>query len=100
MNIFSWDAEKAISNFEKHGVTFEEAATIFADSHALDGHDPAHSTHEHRRQRIGQSLTGRILFVAYTMRRRSDEGKKETIRIISARQASRKERQAYAGLSN
>ena len=82
----------------KHGVPFEEATTVFADSDSLDGDDPEHSTHERRRQRIGQSLTGRILFVVYTIRRATHE--KETIRIISARQASRKEHQAYAGLAD
>lgn len=98
MNGFSWDIAKAIANFEKHGVPFEEAITVFADPNALDGDDPDHSAHEGRRQRIGQSVTGRILFVAYTIRRITDEG--ETIRIISARQSSRKERQAYARLAD
>ncbi|MEO8341755.1 MAG: BrnT family toxin [Nitrospirota bacterium] len=71
---------------------------MFADSDTLDGDDPEHSTHERRRQRIGRSLTGRILFLVYTIRRTTHE--KETIRIISARQASRKERQAYARLAD
>ncbi|MBH0209231.1 MAG: BrnT family toxin [Nitrospira sp.] len=93
--MFAWDGKKASANVEKHGVAFEEAATIFVDANALDGDDPRHSASEHRRRRIGRSLSGRILFVVYTIRRRSHE--KETIRIISARQASRKERQAYAG---
>jgi uncharacterized protein len=96
--VFAWDVPKAIANFEKHGVPFEEAATVFADSDALDGDDPGHSTHEHRRQHIGRSLMGRILFVVYTIRGATHE--KETIRIISARQASRKERQAYARLAD
>jgi uncharacterized DUF497 family protein len=95
---FTWDIHKAIANFEKHGVPFEEAATIFGDANGLDGDDAEHSTHERRRQRIGRSLTGRILFVVYTIRRTTHE--KETIRIISARQASRKERQAYARLAD
>jgi uncharacterized DUF497 family protein len=94
--VSTWDITKAITNFEKHGVPFEEAATIYDDSDALDGEDPEHSTRELRRQRIGHSVTGRILFVVYTPRRIHHE--KETIRIINARQASRKERQAYAGL--
>ncbi|NOT96623.1 MAG: BrnT family toxin [Nitrospira sp.] len=96
--MFTWYVSKAIANFEKHGVPFEEAATIFVDPKALDGDDPQHSVHERRRQRIGRSLSGRILFVVYTIRRRDHE--KETVRIISARQASRKERQAYAGLAD
>ncbi len=98
MNAFSWDNAKAIANYEKHGIPFEEAATIFGDPDAMDGDDPVHSSHEHRRQRIGRSVAGRILFVAYTIRRHGDE--KQTIRIISARQASRKERQAYARLAD
>ena len=92
--MFVWDIPKAIANFEKHGVPFEEAATVFGDANGLDGDDAEHSTHERRRQRIGQSVTGRILFVVYTIRRTRDE--KETIRIINARQASRREREAYA----
>ncbi len=98
MNVFSWDITKAITNFEKHGVSFEEATTVFADSDALDGEDPKHSTREARRQRIGQSVIGRILFVVYTARKVAHE--KETIRIISARQASKKERAAYAGFED
>jgi len=97
MNTFDWDIAKAISNFEKHGVPFEEAATVFGDPNALDGEDEVHSTHERRRRRTGQSLTGRILFVVYALRRTEDENE-TTIRIISARQASRREREAYARL--
>jgi uncharacterized DUF497 family protein len=92
--VFSWDIGKAITNFEKHGVSFEEAATVFGDSDGLDSDDVHHSTVEHRAQRIGRSIMGRILFVVYTIRRTGDE--KETIRIISTRQASRREREAYA----
>ena len=96
--MFMWDIPKAIANFEKHGVPFEEAATVFGDANGLDGEDAEHSTHEPRRQRIGQSVTGRTLFVVYTIRRTGDE--KETIRIISARQASRREREAYVRLAD
>ena len=96
--MFVWDIPKAIANFEKHGIPFEEAATVFGDANGLDGDDAEHSTHEPRRQRIGQSVTGRTLFVVYTIRRTGDE--KETIRIISARQASRRERAAYARLAD
>ena len=98
MNAFTWDILKSIANFEKHGVPFEEAATVFGDSNGLDGDDAEHSTHEPRRLHIGESVTGRILFVVYTIRRTRDE--KETIRIISARQASRREREAYARLAD
>jgi len=95
--VFEWDVQKAITNYEKHRISFEEAATIFGDPDGLDGEDSDHSKHEQRRQRIALSMAGRILFVVYTVRR-TDNEKKETIRIISARQASRKERTAYSGL--
>jgi uncharacterized protein len=93
--VFSWDARKALSNLKKHGVSFEEAATVFSDPEALDWDDPEHSRLEVRSKRLGSSVTGRILIVIYTPRRVKDG--KEIIRIISARQATRKERQAYAG---
>jgi uncharacterized protein len=92
--VFSWDAAKAASNLAKHGISFEEAATVFADFDALDWEDTAHSHREHRSKRLGVSTSGRILLVVYTIRRSADG--KETIRVISARQASRKERQAYS----
>ena len=93
--MFSWDAGKALSNLKKHAVSFEEAATVFGDLDALDWDDAEHSHAELRSKRLGTSLTGRILLVIYTPRRSHDA--KEIIRIISARQATRKERQAYAG---
>jgi uncharacterized DUF497 family protein len=93
--VFSWDARKALSNLKKHGVSFEEAATVFGDPDALDWDDPEHSHTENRSKRLGTSFTGRILIVIYTPRRLKNA--KEIIRIISARQATRKERQAYAG---
>ena len=93
--MFSWDARKANANLRKHGVSFEEAATVFGDPEGLDWEDFEHSLSEPRSSRIGFSFSGRVLFVVYTIRRLKNE--KETIRIISARQATRKERQAYAG---
>ena len=93
--MFSWDAQKAILNFEKHGVAFEGAATIFSDPEGLDWQDLAHSRQEARYKRLGISIDHRILLVVYTIRRSRDG--KETIRIISARAASRKEREAYSG---
>jgi uncharacterized protein len=92
--VFSWDAQKAISNYEKHGVSFEEAASVFSDPDALDWEDVEHSASEQRSKRLGISSAGRVVVVVYTIRRvRHGE---ETIRIISARQASRKERNAYS----
>lgn len=93
--MFTWDTRKAIINFEKHRVSFEEAATIFADADGLDWEDLTHSAQEKRYKRLGISTEGNILIVVYTARRLKDG--KETIRIISARPASRKERKAYSG---
>jgi uncharacterized DUF497 family protein len=93
--VFSWDARKALSDLKKHSVSFEEAATVFGDPEALDWDDPEHSHAEIRSKHLGTSVTGRILLVVYTPRMVKDA--KEIIRIISARQATRKERQAYAG---
>jgi uncharacterized DUF497 family protein len=93
--VFSWDARKALSNLKKHGVSFEEAATVFGDPEALDWDDPEHSHAEVRSKRLGPSVTGKILIVIYTPRKVNDG--KEIISIIGARQATRKEREAYAG---
>jgi uncharacterized DUF497 family protein len=93
--MFFWDTAKARRNQEKHGVTFSEATTIFADPRALDWQDVQHSERELRSKRPGKSTLGRVLLVVYTIRRVKNE--KETVRIIIARQASRKEREAYAG---
>jgi len=91
--VFEWDARKAAANSAKHGVSFEEAGTVFGDPDALDGPDLRHSGEESRFLRLGRAATGRVLIVAYTLRRHQDG---ENIRIISARRASRKERAAYA----
>lgn len=93
--MFSWDVGKAAVNLEKHGVSFEEAASIFGDENGLDWEDSTHSGTEDRRKRLATSETGRILLTVYTLRRLASG--KETIRIISARCASRKERKAYFG---
>ena len=90
--MFEWDAPKAAANAAKHGVTFDDAVTVFVDANALDGPDLAHSEAEPRYLRLGTAADGRVLMVAYTIRRRADV---ETIRLISARRASRRERAAY-----
>lgn len=64
--MFSWGTRKAIANFEKHRVSFEEAATIFADPEALDWQDLTHSNHEIRYKRIGLSTERNVLLVIYT----------------------------------
>jgi uncharacterized DUF497 family protein len=90
--VFEWDPRKAEANAAKHGVSFDEAVTVFLDSKALDGPDARHSKNEMRFLRMGRSADGRVLMVAYTVRRSGDA---ETIRIISARRASRRERAAF-----
>jgi uncharacterized DUF497 family protein len=94
--VFEWDPAKAARSESKHGVSFSEAASVFADPLALDGADIDHSSQELRFRRIGKSLAGRILTVVYTVR---GVPSGETIRIISARSASRKERTAYSAAS-
>jgi uncharacterized DUF497 family protein len=85
---FEWDSGKAESNASKHGVTFEEAGTVFADLNAITISDPAHSSDEAREITIGYSLKRKLLVVVHT--KRSDN-----IRVISARSASRRERRSY-----
>ena len=97
-NVFTWDIPKSIANFEKHGVPFEEAATVFGDANGLDWDDVAHSHQEQRFKRLGLSVSKRLLLVVYTVRRTEHE--KEKFRIISARTASRRERQAYTRLTD
>jgi len=81
-------------NLDKHAISFEEAMTVFGDPEALDWEAGAHSLDEPRYKRLGRSVLGRVVLVVYTVR--GGEHGKETIRIISARQSSRKERQGYA----
>ena len=85
---FEWDSSKARSNLEKHGVSFEEAATVFADDLSLTISDPDHSEGEYRYLIIGLSLQGQLLVVSHTERG-------GTIRIISARRATSKEVKDY-----
>jgi hypothetical protein len=85
---FEWDPIKARTNLAKHGVSFEEAATIFGDERALTISDPAHSKTENRFITMGTSSAGQILVAVHTDR-------VHNIRIISARRAGRKERRQY-----
>jgi uncharacterized DUF497 family protein len=91
--VFEWDPRKAIANADKHGVTFDDAVTVFLDPNALDGPDLDHSTVEARYLRLGRAADGRVLMVAYTLRKGDSDAEK--IRLISARRASRRERAAY-----
>ncbi len=87
MNI-EWDPRKAKSNVKKHGVSFEEAATALSDPLAATGADPDHSITEDRFVTFGISGMSRLLVVCHTEKR-------ETIRIISARKATKGERELY-----
>jgi uncharacterized DUF497 family protein len=86
--LFEWDPEKAESNFRKHKVTFEEASSIFGDPLSITIPDPAHSRGEERVVTIGWSDDGRTLVVVHL-------DLDESIRIISARVATRRERRQY-----
>ena len=85
---FVWDPQKAAANERKHGVGFPEATTVFDDSLSVTVPDPAHSVGEQRFLLLGTSSQQRLLVVAH-----SETG--ESIRIISARRAGRRERRAY-----
>jgi uncharacterized protein len=86
--VFTWDNRKARQNVRKHGIVFEEAATVFGDPLSLTVDDPSHSDDEERFVIVGESSQQRILVVVHTER----EG---TIRIISARVATPRERKTY-----
>ncbi len=87
---FEWDETKNVSNFDKHGVWFEEAQTVWADSFALEFFDPDHSRTEDRFIRIGHSAKERLLLIVFCER---NDG--NSVRIISARRATRKEAKDY-----
>jgi uncharacterized DUF497 family protein len=86
---FTWDSLKAEVNRDKHGISFEEASTCFRDRHQVAFYDPDHSDDEDRELLIAHSASGRLLLVSYTARASS-------IRIISARRATRHEATTYA----
>jgi uncharacterized DUF497 family protein len=85
---FSWDPAKAKANLSKHGVTFDEAATVFLDPLARIHDDPEHSIGEVREIIIGHSAAARLLLVCFTERG-------EVVRIINARPPDRDERRDY-----
>ncbi len=89
---FSWDPAKASSNLKKHGVSFEEAKTIFYDENARLIKDPDHSEDEDRFILIGVSFDLRMLIVCHCYRSNGSE-----IRIISARKATKTEHKFYGG---
>lgn len=86
--LFEWDKAKAAANAKKHGVTFEEASTVFGDPLAILLGDPDHSIAEHRYVLLGTSSRGRLLVVAHAER-------PPRTRLISARRATPRERRTY-----
>ncbi|WP_211232819.1 BrnT family toxin [Desulfatirhabdium butyrativorans] len=85
---FDWNPKKAQKNIEKHGVSFDEAATVFSDPLSMTYDDPDHSYEENRYIIIGLSSRSELLFVSHSE-------SEDTIRIISARRLTRKERKQY-----
>ena len=85
---FEWDPAKAEANLKEHGVSFDEATTVFRDTLSITIADPDHSDSEDRFIDIGMSHRMQLLVVSYTER-------KDKIRIISARRATRAERKSY-----
>jgi uncharacterized protein len=85
---FEWDVAKANANFRKHGISFDEASTAFADPLSLTIPDPEHSEGEHRFLLLGTASSSRLLVVSHTYRERR-------IRIINARIANKRERRDY-----
>ena len=89
---FEWDPTKSASNKRKHGVSFEEAQSVFFDDSALEFDDPTHSQDEERFLLLGKSMQLRVLVVCHCYRVSND-----AIRIISARRATPRERATYGG---
>jgi uncharacterized protein len=85
---FEWDEEKAESNAKKHGVSFEEAQTVWEDYFNIEFFDPVHSVEEPRFLIVGESEAERLLIVAFTER-------DNRVRIINARELTPKERREY-----
>ena len=85
---FEWDPRKAAQNLRKHGVSFHEAATVFGDLLSTTVADPDHSVNEERYITVGMSDRRRLVIVGHTARG-------ERIRIISARELTRTEREVY-----
>lgn len=90
---FKWDTAKDKTNQQKHGISFEEASTVFYDPFAKLGHDPDHSDQEDRFILIGHSRKNHLLFVVHVYKESAG-----TIRIISARKATKKEKSDFENL--
>ena len=85
---FEWDEKKAAANLADHGISFDEAKTVFDDPLFVDFYDPDHSYDEHRYVIVGELRQGRLLIVSFTER-------EESVRLISAREVTLSERKAY-----
>lgn len=90
MYSFEWDDNKSKSNLQKHGITFEEASSVFLDEDAILKPDPDHSVDEERFILLGLSVEVRLLVVVHCYRSANN-----TIRIISARKATKTEAKTY-----
>ncbi|MCA1566655.1 MAG: BrnT family toxin [Acidobacteria bacterium] len=83
-----WDETKAAANLSKHGISFDEAQTVFNDPLYVDFYDPDHSFEERRYIIVGESQRGRLLLVSYAER-------DDVVRLVSAREVTRAEREVY-----
>ena len=88
---FEWDANKSASNIKKHGISFDEAKTVFTDEYARLIGDPDNSNDEDRFLLLGTSIDSKLLVVCHCVR------EAESIRLISARKADKQERKIYEG---
>lgn len=93
---FEWDLQKAGINRRKHGVSFEEAATVFRDQNALTIADTEHGKDEERWITLGLSASGRLLVVCHTFRETA-RSQRCTLRIFSSRKAAKHESKQYRG---
>ncbi|MEI6388816.1 MAG: BrnT family toxin [Spirochaetota bacterium] len=92
MITFQWDQPKAMANLKKHGISFEEAQSVFYDEFAIQFYDDGHSSIEERFLMLGMSSSARVLVVCHCEREAGD-----VIRIFSARRATRRESTFYGG---
>jgi uncharacterized DUF497 family protein len=88
MLTFEWDKRKELANIRKHGASFHEASTVFLDPLSMTFYDPDHAEDEDRYITLGMTKNGRLLFVSHAERG-------DRVRIISAREASKLERNGY-----
>jgi uncharacterized DUF497 family protein len=88
MLTFEWDKRKESANIRKHGVSFHEASTVFLDPLSMTFYDPDHAEDEDRYITLGMTKNGRLLFVSHADR-------EDRVRIVSAREASKLERNGY-----